>query len=64
MKDNQNIGYGLSFCSLLAIVLITLKLLKLIDLSWWIVLAPIWIPYLLVAVILIVIVIVAKLKNK
>lgn len=64
MNNNQNIGEGLGFCSLLAIVLITLKLLKLIDLSWWIVLSPIWGSYVLVAIILIAVAIISKLKDR
>ena len=37
-------GGGISFCGVLAIVFIVLKLLKVIDWSWLWVLAPIWIP--------------------
>lgn len=35
---------GIGFCGLLAITFIVLKLLKVIDWSWWLVLAPLWIP--------------------
>ena len=35
---------GTGFLTLLALVFITLKLLKYIDWSWWWVLSPIWIP--------------------
>ena len=35
---------GLNFCSLLTIVFITLKLINVIDWSWWWVLGPLWIP--------------------
>ena len=35
---------GISFCGLLAIVFITLKLLDVIHWSWVWVLAPLWIP--------------------
>jgi hypothetical protein len=41
---------GLNFLEVLAIVFITLKLLKVIDWSWFLVLAPIWIPLLLLLV--------------
>ena len=37
-------GGGISFCGVLAIVFIVLKLLKVIDWAWLWVLAPIWIP--------------------
>lgn len=39
---------GMSFCSLLAIVFIVLKLCGVIAWSWWWVLSPLWIPVLLV----------------
>ena len=37
-----NSSSGISFTELLQIVFITLKLLKVIDWSWWWVLAPTW----------------------
>ena len=37
-----NSSSGISFTGLLQIVFITLKLLKVIDWSWWWVLAPTW----------------------
>jgi len=40
-KDSNSSGIG--FCGLLTIVLITLKLLGKITLSWWWVLSPLWI---------------------
>lgn len=64
-------GGGVSFCGVLAIVFITLKLLKVIDWSWVWVLAPIWIPAALAAtgiaiylLVLAIILIVHKIKNK
>ena len=39
---------GIGFCGALTLILIVLKLLKLIDLSWVWVLAPLWIPAALV----------------
>ena len=43
MSKQTNNG-GIGFCGALGIVFITLKLLKVIDWSWWWVLSPIWIP--------------------
>ena len=43
---------GIGFCGLLTIVFITLKLLGKITWSWWWVLAPIWIPLVIIATIL------------
>ncbi len=42
-EQNSNTG-GIGFCGLLAIVFITLRLLDVIDWPWLWVLAPIWIP--------------------
>lgn len=42
--DNRGGGGGISFCGVLAIVLIALKLAGVIKISWVWVLAPLWIP--------------------
>lgn len=49
---------GISFGGLLAIVFITLKLCGVISWSWWWVLAPLWIPFVLVILIALFIVII------
>ena len=49
---------GIGFCGLLAIVFITLKLCKVIEWSWWWVLAPLWIPFVVVGGILLVVLLV------
>lgn len=41
-------GSGIGFCGLLTIVFIVLKLIGVISWSWWWVLAPIWMPTVLV----------------
>lgn len=41
MKDSSSKGLGL--CDVLAVVFIVLKLIGVIDWSWWWVLAPVWI---------------------
>lgn len=53
MKDNTSTG-GISFFGLLTIVFITLKLTGTIDWSWLWVLSPIWIPFALVFLILLI----------
>lgn len=58
---------GIGFLGLLAIVFITLKLLCIIDWSWWWVLAPLWMPVgILLAFIVCVVLVVAisSLFNK
>lgn len=39
---------GIEFCGLLTLLFIGLKLTNYIDWSWWWVLAPLWIPFLVV----------------
>lgn len=53
MKDSTSTG-GISFFGLLTIVFITLKLIGTIDWSWLWVLSPIWIPFALVFLILLI----------
>lgn len=48
MKEKASGGVG--FVGLLTIVFITLKLLKVIEWSWWWVLSPIWIDIILAIV--------------
>ena len=55
-KDNST-NNGIGFCGLLAIAFIVLKLLGVISWGWLWVLSPIWIPMVIVAAILIIIVI-------
>lgn len=53
MKDSFSKGLGL--CDVLAVVFIVLKLIGVIDWSWWWVLAPVWIPVIIVVIAYIVI---------
>jgi len=48
-------GGGIGFAGLLTIVFIILKLTKHIDWSWWWVLAPIWISWGIVLVLLLIV---------
>jgi len=50
---------SISFCNLLALTFIILKLCKVIDWSWWWVLSPIWIPLSLVILLIAVILMIA-----
>jgi hypothetical protein len=47
--ENQRQG-GIGFFGLLTIVFITLKLTNYIDWSWWWVLAPIWMPFAIILI--------------
>ena len=51
---------GPGFCSLLGLMFIGLKLTDHIDWSWWWVLAPLWIPAVLVLLVIAVIIIAKK----
>ncbi len=56
-------GGGVSFCSLLAILFIALKLLDKIAWSWIWVLSPIWIPFAFFILLLIIVALIFGVKN-
>jgi hypothetical protein len=58
-NSTNNSGSGIGFTGLLTIVFITLKLLGKISWSWWWVLSPIWVSFVVVAVILLVALLIA-----
>lgn len=65
-QDDVNVkvsGNQIGFCSLLALLFITLKLTGVITWSWWWVLAPIWIPALIGIVIFIIVLIICFAIN-
>jgi hypothetical protein len=53
--NNGGNNYGIGFCGLLTIVFIVLKLIDYISWSWFWVLSPLWISW-LIAIILIIII--------
>lgn len=53
---------GLGFLSILTLIFITLRLLEVITWSWWMVLAPMWIPVVFVLIILLVVFVVCVVK--
>lgn len=55
MSNNNSSSGGIGFCGLLTIVFIVLKLTNYIDWSWWWVLSPLWIPFIIVIVIVLLI---------
>lgn len=60
MSNKQTSPSGISFFALLALVFIVLKLCSVIAWSWWWVLAPLWIPFVLGVVVIILIAIFSK----
>lgn len=61
---NKNVNLSFDGLSLLTIVFIVLKLCKVIDWSWWWVLAPTWIPISIFLIVLIIVVIVKKIQKR
>lgn len=64
MSDSSSKNGGIGFVGLLTILFIALKLLGVINWSWWWVLAPIWISTVVVLVILLIILLVWILKRR
>jgi hypothetical protein len=48
MATQTNNSGGIGFFGLLGLVFITLKLLGVVDWSWWLVLSPLWGPLVLI----------------
>lgn len=55
MSNNNSSNGGIGFCGLLTIAFIVLKLTNYIDWSWWWVLSPLWIPFIIVIVVVLLI---------
>jgi len=66
MSKNENgvNNTGIGFTGALTITFIVLKLMNIINWSWWWVLSPIWISTLLVILLLVIILITVVLLNK
>lgn len=63
MSNSSSSSSGIRFTGLLTVVFITLKLTKVIDWSWWWVMSPLLIPAAIVLVLLLVIGVIAFMKN-
>jgi hypothetical protein len=61
MADNNSSAGGIGFGGLLTIVFIVLKLLHVINWSWWWVLAPLWMGAAFVVLVLFIIAAIAGL---
>lgn len=63
MSDSSSGGsQGIGICGVLAILFIVLKLTGNIDWSWWWVLSPLWIPFVIVILLAILIGILSVFK--
>lgn len=56
-------GVGIGFCEALGLIFVVLKLVGVIDWSWWLVLLPIYAPIILAIVIITLIILIAVIKN-
>ncbi len=63
MAKNSSSSSGIGFTGLLTIAFIILKLLDKIDWSWWWVLSPIWITTSVVVIMLIIVFLIAWIKD-
>jgi fatty acid desaturase len=54
-QNSVSVNVGPGFLGILGLIFITLKLTDYIDWSWWWVLAPIWIPFALVAFVFVIV---------
>jgi membrane protein YdbS with pleckstrin-like domain len=54
-KESETTTSGISFSGVLLIVFVVLKLIGVINWSWWWVLSPFWIPFSIIIVILLII---------
>ena len=58
-SSSSSSSSGIGFCGLLTVLFIALKLTKVIDWSWWWILAPLWLPACIVLTIFAMVMIVA-----
>lgn len=61
MSNEKTTSGGIGFGSLLLLTFIILKLVGVIDWSWWWVLSPIWIPVVLLMAVLILLFVVYRI---
>ena len=66
MSSETKVSYsgGIGFSGLLTIVFIILKLIGKIDWSWWWVLSPLWITFMLCMLIFILMIIIIDIMKK
>ena len=64
MKNESNISLGGLLNTLLLVAFIVLKLCHIIEWSWWWVLAPLWIPFAISIVCIIIGIIVKLFQNQ
>ena len=63
-NNNTNVSGGIGFFGLLTLIFITLKLTHVITWSWWWVVSPLWLPFIVILSLYIFIVIVEVFRTK
>ena len=64
MSNSKSSGGGINFCGLLAIVFIVLKLCNVIAWSWWLVTAPLWVPFVVAAVLILILLVAGSIVKR
>ena len=60
MSNNSNSGGGIGLCGIIFIILLTLKLLGVISISWWWVFSPLIIGFAIGLIFLIFLILISK----
>lgn len=60
MSNNSNSGSGIGLCSVLFIILLTLKLIGVISISWWWVFSPLIVGFAIGIICLIILILISK----
>lgn len=64
MATNNSQSGGIGFLGLLCIVFIVLKLTNVITWSWWLVLSPIWAPFVIGLLVVVFIILYKAISHK
>ena len=60
MSNNSNSGSGIGLCNVLFIILLTLKLIGVISISWWWVFSPLIVGFTVGIICLIILILLSK----
>ena len=60
MSSNSNSGGGISLCGVIFIILLILKLIGVISISWWWVFSPLIIGFVIGLIFLIILILISK----
>ena len=60
MSNNSNSGGGIGLCGIIFIILLTLKLLEVISISWWWVFSPLIIGFAIGLISIIILILISR----